>query len=114
MAGAGSSPGAAREAVNGTAGQANPRPNCECHGLPQYWYPDKLAAPEKGGYWKCAVRKREVARKSDRKRRKLKLERQREQYHAGGWMTRRLYVLGRQRERVIEQLQQLDKEATEC
>lgn len=47
---------------------------CPCHGEPAYWQAD--------GYWRCAVKKRAVARRVDQARRDVKTARQRERYDA--------------------------------
>jgi hypothetical protein len=67
-----------------------------------------------GGFWRCAVRKREQQRKVDQARRDVKTARQREQHHETGWLTRRRRDLANQRARIHEQLQQLEQEADAC
>ena len=67
-----------------------------------------------GGYWLCAVKRRETSRRTYQKRREVKLARQREHHHAHGWLTKRRRDLDRQRTRILEQLAQLDQEAKAC
>ena len=52
--------------------------NCVCHNEPAYWQTDRRMLA--GGWWQCAVGKREASRATDTKRRAVKTERQRERY----------------------------------
>jgi hypothetical protein len=69
------------------AAKGEERPNCECHGMPQYWRArtDAIA----GGGWRCAEKNREVSRKwrEANPEKKAELDRDYEQTPAG-LMTR--------------------------
>lgn len=67
-----------------------------------------------GGWWRCAVKKREQQLRTDRGRAGVKNARLMAEYHSGGWLRRRKAVLRKQRSRILEQLDQLEQEAAEC
>jgi hypothetical protein len=89
---------------------------CACHDEPAYWNRD--VRRKAGGFWRCAVKDRETRRRyyADPVFRETKLARQRDEHHQpnGGWLRRRRRDLRKQRERITEQLSQLEREATEC
>jgi len=73
--------------------------NCVCHDEPAYWQKDsRLRA---GGFWVCAVVKRERSRRVDAARRDVKNARQRDRYDRDAVyrIKKRLHDNERQRER---------------
>ena len=111
------------------------RPHCECHDEPMYH--DKARASS----WRCAVEKRDLVRRyreqrrkdpewvakerirsreksraarADPERRAAENARTRAYYYRTGWIVKRRYVLGKQRERITQQLDLLAEEAAAC
>lgn len=83
-------------------------PVCECHGEPCYWNPDK--GMRAGGMWRCRIKRNEQDRARDPRRRR---QRQLAYWHRadGGYIVRRKRDLARQREQIVNQLAQLEREA---
>ena len=83
---------------------------CKCHGEPSYWATDPRK--RKGGYWTCAVKRREHARRMYAKSRDQKLARQRGYYHSpeGGWLVRRRRDLAGERARILARLAELKED----
>lgn len=77
--------------------------NCGCHGEPAYWQPDKRMAA--GGWWECAVRRRELQRERYHSRyAPKKLAQQRDRYDNDPIyrITKRLHDDARRRRAAIE------------
>jgi hypothetical protein len=71
---------------------------CSCHGEPAYWNPDR--AMRAGGHWRCAVKKREQQRATDKARRETKLQRRRDKYDTDPvWRIERLLKTAAERRR---------------
>lgn len=84
------------------------RPVCKCHGEPMYWATEtRESRPSFGGYWRCAVKKREHERARYARHREQKLERQRDYYREHGWKVKRLNDLRNARGRVITEMEAL-------
>lgn len=83
--------------------------NCKCHGQPANWQRDTRM--KAGGWWVCAVKRREYGRRGYwDKYREAKLAQARERYANGGDLIKRRRDLKRLRTRTLEQLAELEQE----
>ncbi len=89
-------------------------PRCECHNIDMVWHKDKRMT--NSGYWRCVVRKREIGNKANSKYQKTpkgKKKVWKANNSVKGYLRKRRWELKGQRERLISELSDIDRQLKE-